>query len=959
MESLKKFLREYRCKKEACPNWGSLRGGLWKVPREKRFTFYSLVSSALPSWNVSHHMGFVFRPPHTFLQQFLLDLDFQTPKEVVLELSMCTQYARIVAKMLQDDLKQDIAYLVVKKDKGYWSKIKGENVFKTGCHLYFPGTRVDLADSTRYRARCVERIRECFGSLGYTNTENDVCDKRIPFRENGLMMIGDYKPGGKGGRYAVKVAGYLRGNSFTEDVLSKERFISEIGNYYESIYGFVFEGPDPGWKPTVKPKKKVKPKKEILNVTGSHVQNSQTKVVQKDVSFDLEEFLRCTKGWVPDESDYKQVCMFCETQGLDPTECNRLCNAAWGYTDTETQRLMENYNGSLVTRRSMIRLLQNHAVCEWVDAKIFPGRCYHYFNESRMFNEKQVWNIREVERFFTDVICTTWGSGDTEFIYKEKLTKRYGDTYYPAINTVIRGDIPFSTAKSDKLILVEPPLNEIVKVLRKLANTKTPHFKQTDGLDVLKMKKESRDKIVGAQNLVKHLKSVDNETEKYKLIKSFLGDDFPEPVEKSLSSILTKYKQRPGSKFREYHSYVVMPYLWKDNTPSDQINIFPGFDMMKFAKVGDVTKTRFWHWLWVAWANRDTYKMDWLLSYFAFKLQNPHRKVQKFLIAFCNDCGCGKTSIRPFLECIYGVDKTLFCEDIADLQKDENSEFLNKMWCIVDDIEKAGRKVSDSLKSKISSDTFKYKRLYHDRKTMPSYLDLIATSNAREPTFVGNDNRRTELVVINPELKGNRDFWKGFYGEDCKNPEIAGIWFNYLAHKELTLDVTDPFCRFDITALQKLKVKSMKLVHRFVIEFMQHEECFESSFDRFRDVRELWWTKLKFPKEDGIKTCLIEYRRLYRYFTHWRKVTGQKIHLKESTFFDDLLDLGLKKVRRTIDSHKIRVVVFRAPYVRQAIKTFYKLDTCPLSWCWTGDQFETYQKRNFQFTQFTGDRRDR
>ena len=239
---------------------------------------------------------------------------------------------------------------------------------------------------------------------------------------------------------------------------------------------------------------------------------------------------------------------------------------------------------------------------------------------------------------------------------------------------------------------------------------------------------------------------------------------------------------------------------------------------------------------------------------------------------------------------------------------------------------------------------------------MPSYLDLIATSNAREPTFIGNDNRRTELVVINPELKGNRTFWKGFYEEDCQNPEIAGIWFHFLAHKELTLDVTDPGCRFDLQALQKHKVKSMKLVHRFIIEFMQDLECFESSFDKFRDVKELWFKKIKFTTEDDIPTCMVEYKRLYRYFSHWRKTTGQKLTVKESTFFEDLIDINLKKVRRTIDSHKLRVIVFRAPYVRQAIKALYKLDKCPLCWCWTDkEHFESYQKREWRFTQFNGD----
>ena len=148
----------------------------------------------------------------------------------------------------------------------------------------------------------------------------------------------------------------------------------------------------------------------------------------------------------------------------------------------------------------------------------------------------------------------------------------------------------------------------------------------------------------------------------------------------------------------------------------------------------------------------------------------------------------------------------------------------------------------------------------------------------------------------------------------------------------------------------------MKLVHRFVIEFMQDPECFESSFIKFRDVEELWFNKIKFTTEDGVNTCLVAYKRLYRYFQHWRKTTGQQLSVKESTFFDDLRDINLVKVRRTIDSHKITVILFRPPYIRQSIKALYKLDRCCLGWCWTSEeQFPIYQKRNWQFSNLSRD----
>lgn len=175
-------------------------------------------------------------------------MDFQTKGEFTLDLTRCEGFARVVAQKLQAELKQEVTtWYLVMKDKGYWAKIKGENVFKTSFHLYFARSRVSLADSKRFRTFCIERVREHFGCINYINSESDVVDQRIPLRTNGLMMVSDFKPGAKGGRYAVKVAASLHKGKFIEDYLTKEKFLSEFGDYLDDMYGFVWEGPDKGW----------------------------------------------------------------------------------------------------------------------------------------------------------------------------------------------------------------------------------------------------------------------------------------------------------------------------------------------------------------------------------------------------------------------------------------------------------------------------------------------------------------------------------------------------------------------------------------------------------------------------------------------------------------------------------------------------------------------------------------
>ncbi len=49
--NLTSFLGKYRCGKEDGPNWGSLLGGRYKIPKDKKATFFKLVSSAAPGWD--------------------------------------------------------------------------------------------------------------------------------------------------------------------------------------------------------------------------------------------------------------------------------------------------------------------------------------------------------------------------------------------------------------------------------------------------------------------------------------------------------------------------------------------------------------------------------------------------------------------------------------------------------------------------------------------------------------------------------------------------------------------------------------------------------------------------------------------------------------------------------------------------------------------------------------------
>ena len=251
--------------------------------------------------------GLSSAPPHITLQPLLLDLDFKLTTETQLPLKLCCQFAREVGVWLQEQLREDVRYVIVKKPKGYWATIKGEDVYKIGCHIYFTRSCIDVFLAERCRAFAVTRVRDTFHSIDYSNTEEDVVDSRLPARENGLIMIGDLKGKGKGGRYTVVCKGTLcfKTRTVKEHCPTRDEFLSTLEEYLHELYEFVFQEPEKDWVPRIKtPKAKAK---------ATVQQGHQTQ--KKESRFNLSEFLRVTQGWVPGNEEYVKICMFCANQG--------------------------------------------------------------------------------------------------------------------------------------------------------------------------------------------------------------------------------------------------------------------------------------------------------------------------------------------------------------------------------------------------------------------------------------------------------------------------------------------------------------------------------------------------------------------------------------------------------------------------------------------------------------------
>ena len=931
------FLKKSRVTDGKPYNIVSMRLGKYYVSNKNHKEFLNLYTEAVPYFSQDVFYSLVWKPPkHRQHTPLFLDFDIELKEDVHIPNSKFIKLGRQLSDICFGQTNiNNFEVTLTRKSNNYKKKDRktGEDFWKTGFHLYIFGCLVDLEIASKIREIFLNTLHCLEDEYPIRNTPETIFDKKVyPYGRNGIIFCGDRKPQ-EYNRQSYHI--FFRGvyDGIICDWKSFESFKPEdtpklLSELKDNFFGFLWNEPD--W-----PKTKCAEKDEIKMEEKMDLQPDVENI--KGI-FSLEKFLEATAGWVPKEKEYLQICMFLrKIKYDDPEKANTLCNKAWNYSDDETSQLIDKYSDITVNKGSIVRILKLHATKPYDLADIFCRKKYEYHNEASMFdNRRKVWTHMEIVEFFSDVYSHTWGDNTTRFVYKEQFKKRFGKDYYTVTKTVISDNMPFASEKSDKLIFVVPSFKKVLKELRKLCKEKNAS-------------KQAHDLLSSFKTLPK--------SEQYAAIYSFLGDRVPEPEEKGLGELFSLAKKRAEIP-KSYHSFTIIPYLEHDPTPIDCLNIFSGFEMQKFRNTDiDVKKTAFWQWLWIAWSNRSEYKMKFLLNYFATKLQKPHRKIKKFIISFSRLTSTGKTSVLAYLTAIFGQDKVLFSSSLDDFFNAQNFEHLGKLFIIIDDIEKANQKQSDRLKSLITSNSIKVKKLYQDPITVPSYCDLIATSNEREPTFVSETNRRSELVAINPELKGDSEekvaFWDKFY-EDTEDAKICGAWFEFLATYPIDMNVSSETCRFSLHELNVQKMKSMKIVHKFLVDFFSDEQCFERiAMSRSYVVPATFWNDISFRNIEGQRAVILTKNRAFEYFRDWVKRFGKRITPIKTTFFDYLAEVGINAVRKVMDNgRKLNVLVFRQPYVKKSLMAYYGVESKDIKMHWifnSEEEFKILQKKSWRF----------
>ena len=183
---------------------------------------------------------------------------------------------------------------------------------------------------------------------------------------------------------------------------------------------------------------------------------------------------------------------------------------------------------------------------------------------------------------------------------------------------------------------------------------------------------------------------------------------------------------------------------------------------------------------------------------------------------------------------------------------------------------------------------------------MDCHMDLIATSNREAAVFIDKDDRRTEMIKINPELKtklgdkASTKFWEDL-NDEFDNVEIMAAWFSFLAHRDIAGVVFNEDYRFSKEDLQVCALNNLINSYQFMTVFFVRSDCVLNN-SRLLNIAPDFFSYTEFKIHRGERTMFIKAQKLYKilYKDIWCVDSGNKIQKKERTFTKDLDVLGLK-----------------------------------------------------------------
>ncbi len=233
----------------------------------------------------------------------------------------------------------------------------------------------------------------------------------------------------------------------------------------------------------------------------------------------------------------------------------------------------------------------------------------------------------------------------------------------------------------------------------------------------------------------------------------------------------------------EYFAFGTYPC--KELCPPKHFNLWSGFDVEKMECNNETNfNIILEHFKVVANFNDDVY--EYLLNYFAWLFQKPHRKTEVCLLIQGKQ-GSGKTTlVETLLKKMMGKKYVFDTCDIDKIVGKFNSSLAGKLMTILN--EASGKDtycVIDKIKDSITRQDVSIEYKGHDPVVVADYCNYCYTTNNIKPLPIGEDDRRFQVIECSDKYKGDTEYFNKLY-DAIDNDEIVKSLYNFLMNRDIS-----------------------------------------------------------------------------------------------------------------------------------------------------------------------------
>ena len=242
---------------------------------------------------------------------------------------------------------------------------------------------------------------------------------------------------------------------------------------------------------------------------------------------------------------------------------------------------------------------------------------------------------------------------------------------------------------------------------------------------------------------------------------------------------------------RTYEKITFIPYLKElPKIDKDTFNCFRGY-VHKYEPNFKVDMSKIEHMYEIItelWSGGDKKVAEYILDWFAHKLQKPAKKMSTALVLKSYLQGAGKNTFFGFFKNhVIGAKYAIELSDVEALFKSFNAEFRNTILVLGDEVGSNGDMVrkSDRVKTVISRTSQNTENKGQDVEgNVADYNDYILFSNNDYIVRAEASDRRFMCSNVSNKRVGDVEFWDNAYKE--MNDESGKHFFHYLANRDIS-----------------------------------------------------------------------------------------------------------------------------------------------------------------------------